>query len=331
MKALIVEATNIEEITCTETASQTNTFIPSPFIYRTAISGTLLRVCLHLRGIDYSNLYNLALNQSRHENDGRLYLSAFYNSLLDEMLPDVAITDAMLDVESGLRKEVFNVIYDGTSTAIGSLKTASSLQLALKDFELTRDRKGNIVLRKVRMDQNLPFKPKLCPYHFLHFSSMQLRESLSYKEHLFRIPGARWRLALIGKNQDEVKRAFELFNVASTELGFGAKHSFRGKIMILDTQFTELEEINSPVEAELFQPLICRIGNLSDNLAKLKLEPTGEFKMNWRLAGFRPKATAVPAVWGKFRANEGYQVTFKERSYIITSEDLLWPKNICDN
>lgn len=328
MKALVIEITNLDEIACTETASQTNTFIPSPFIYRTAISGALLRVSLHLHGINYPSLYNLALNQSKTEEDGYKYLNRFYNRLLSEMLPDVTITDAILEVESQIRKEFFNIIYDGTSTALGSLK-GLNLQLSLKDYQLLKNRRGEPVLREVPFRQRPMHNFGLYSYHFIHFKDIQLRRSLSFKEHLFRVPGAKWRLALIGDNQSELDKTFELLNVVLMEVGFGAKHSFRGKSMILNKQWIELEKIEKPIEAELFQPLICRKGSLSDNMSKLELEPIGGFRINWRLTGFRPNANAAPAVWGRFRAKRGYELIFKESSYIITEEDLAWPKRVC--
>lgn len=315
----------------------------------------MLQAHLFTRGINYAAEFNNALNAAQSSIQA---LSRWYKGLIDE-LPRVAITDAVLIQESGLREELFNTIYDGTATALGSMMQDRLRRLRLTDdchhLQFTSSEKTSLRTRRVQNDD--PDSPVLSRCAFcqrpldvklglnaLDFTVLSpdakkdalfpsIREVMKSRvgkdAHIFRSPGAQWRTAFIGESRSEIQKAIRLFEIVLTDLGMGSKHAFRGKGSLLGPPgWVELQEIKGTAEATLFQPLICRDGNMNRTLERLSLTPTNGMSIALRSSDIGPFSTAVPALTGCMKASEGFLLNTGTETYLITKEDLTWPRNL---
>ncbi len=268
-----------------------NVFKPSQFIYRTAVAGAMLRVALNSIG---ENFY---LSFNRWMKD-RLPIGERYTDLLREILPNVAITDGILVKESKIVPEHYNVILDGTATALGSIKGTGK-----------RGEMGPLRVYK---------------YQIFGLDSDLTRRVINYLVHYFWAPGAVWRFALISSDQEVLERSVSMLRIAMREFGFGAKHSFRGKMMELSSQLIRLQEVDGKARGELLQPILCEDG-VRDCILRNEMKPLGTFRVIQRIKGYPPKAKVVPAIWGRFEIGRGYYVKFGDKVLLITEEDLSWP------
>ena len=289
MFAAVVIAKNMDPVCCTETASKINIFKPSNVIYRTAVTGAMLRVLLISRGENFYTLFNrwVAAENSREE------IVKGYHSLVRE-LPDVSVTDGVLVEESSIQPENFNLILDDTATALGSIKKASF--------------------------------GKLAGYQLVGVPYITFRAVPNLLRHFFRAPGAKWRFILFGK-ENSLTESLEILKIALREVGIGGKHSFRGKFSIESVRRVRLESIKEPLEGELCQPLICRSGGVEETLRRLGLTPI-KFRASSRYSGIAPFSRVVPALEGVFRAEKGYWMELDGKRFIVTEEDLSWPHRV---
>ncbi len=288
-----VTAENLDPVCSTETGCRINAFRPSEFVYRTAVAGAMLRVVLNSLGENFYSLFN------HWAAAGRGALERGYRRLLS-LLPRAAVTDGALLRESGVGAENYNVILDGTATALGSLKRA--------EVRSPGGRLWGYVVVGARHD-SLRAVPNLLTHHF-------------------RLPGARWRFFLFSADGGELDAALTIHEVALREFGLGARHSIRGRFRILDVEILEPKPVRGEVSGRLVQPLICRGGSVSRALGENGLRPTGAVNFGTRLAGIPPWAEAVPAVWGVFSASAGYSFELDGETFLVTGEDLRWPVSV---
>lgn len=352
MQAVIVEFESLEESACSETTARSNRFVPANVLYRSSIAGAMLQALLFSRGQNYSADFNNALNSA---SSSIQVLSRWYKGLISD-LPSIAITDALLLRETRLRAEVFNVLYDGTATALGSMKNAP-LRLTDECRHLEINQAGGVSLRMRRLREVVPgssvrSRCAICqrPLEIslgldaLDFTVLRpdpkkdalfpsIREVMTARvaadAHIFRVPGARWRTVFIGESDTDLSRAIDLFQIVLTDLGLGSKHSFRGKgTFIGEPRWIDMSEVRETLEAPLFQPLICRDGNVTDTLARMSLSPVAGMQLSLRLSGLGPSSVTVPAVNGTMRTSKGYTLEIGSQTYLITDEDLTWPRHL---
>ncbi len=268
-----------------------STFRPEQFIYRTAVAGAMLRVALSGRGENFYLYFNRWVKN-------KLSIGEKYLGLLRRLLPKVSIADGVMIKESKILPEHYNVILDGTATALGSLKGTG---------------------RKGEMGPLKAYK-----YQIFGMDSDLTRRVINYLIHYFWAPGAIWRFTLISDDKKELERSVSMFRIAMSEFGFGAKHAFRGKMMELDSQMIELHEIEDRIRGELLQPILCEEG-VRDCMQRNNITPVGTFRVVQRMKSYPPKAKVVPAIWGRFEASSGYYINFGGKNLIIIEDDLSWP------
>ncbi|WP_447977314.1 hypothetical protein [Candidatus Nitrospira bockiana] len=312
----------------------------------------MLQAHLFTQGTNYAAEFNNALNAAQSSIQA---LSRWYKGLINE-LPRVAITDAVLIQESGLREEAFNIIYDGTATALGSMKNAA-LRMTDQCHHLEMNQTGRISLRfrgSRNNDSDSPVRSRCTtcgrpveidvgldaldftvlrpdPKNDALFPSIRevMTARVNQSAHIFRVPGAHWRTAFIGESRDELQKAIRLLEIVLTDLGLGSKHAFRGKGSLLGPPgWVELQEIKGTAEGPLLQPLICRDGSMNRTLERLGLTPTGGMSIALRSNDVGPFSTAVPALTGCMKASEGFLLNTGTETYLITKEDLTWPRNL---
>ncbi len=289
MLAAVIHAVNVDPVCCTETTSKINIFKPSHVIYRTAVAGAMLRVVLLSKGENFYTFFNrwVSCRNAREE------ITKEYISLLRE-LPKVSVTDGILLRESSILPENYNLILDGTATALGSIKKASL--------------------------------GKLAGYQIVGVPHLTFRAVPNLLKHYFRAPGADWRFIIFGQ-EGELAEGAKILQIALREVGLGGKHSFRGRFIIKSIKEVELKPIMEPVMGELCQPLICRDGRVEQTLKRLRLTPV-RFRATTRYSGIAPCSRIVPALEGVFKAETGYQMEFEGKTLIVTGEDLNWPHHL---
>lgn len=319
MEALVLEIRNLDELTCTRTSAKSNVFVPSNLIYRTAIQGAMVRAKLFSEGrnyaFEYTHLLNALYNAEVAKGKKIEIIGEFYRSLLGE-LPKVAFSDGVLLQESRIRKEVFNSIYRGTATALGSFKKKSALFLKIPN--------ARFQLRRGKME-GIPdeIATGLYGYYFTQWgeSDAKLREimvsRIDTEGHLFRVPGATWRIGFFGE-REELEDALEFFKIVLIDIGIGAKHAFRGKGEILKHEFLPLTTISQsePQVGELFHPLICTNGKLFETLDEYGLNPKFGFQITQRKSDFFPLGKNVIALDGKFEATRGWSLTYNGVTFL---------------
>jgi hypothetical protein len=336
VKALICEFTNLDEIACSETTARSNRFVPGNLLYRSSIAGALLQASLLNEGRSYSEEFNNLLWAARTINRPLQVLRRWYKELI-ENLPNVAITDALAMSESVVVRENFNSIYFGTSTALGSLKNRP-VCIVIRNHPLLRDKRGTIRLGRPverRCDLGLEaldftvLRPD--PKRGSTFPSIRevMTARVGADAHTFWSPGAQWRMAFISPNEADLEKTLGLFRIVLGDLGMGAKHAFRGKGELRrDPISVDVLPVTKGAVGSLWQPLICRNGDLGVTLDACGLAPTGGMQLSLRHDDLTPIARGVPAVSGEFRASKGYYFHHDGKAYILTEEDLRWPRQL---
>ncbi|GEM_PF-2413116 len=282
-----IRAVNVEPVCSTQTTMKVNVFRPGGFIYRTAVAGAMLRVVMSVQGENFYSYYNRWVN-SKSE------IGMEYSTLLSRKLPRVGVTDGVMLRSSKVIREDFNVILDGTATALGTIKRAGMGPLKVYGYQL------------FGLDSDLT------------------RRVINYTVHYFWAPGAIWRFSLLSYDRNELERALILLESAMREFGFGAKHSFRGKMHPIVVKKVKLVRVGDKVRGRLIQPLLCGEG-VSECLEENGLRPVGTMKIFQRMKGYQPKAEVIPAVWGEFEASSGYYAVMDGETYLVTEGDLSWP------
>lgn len=290
LHSYILTTVNVDPVCSTQTTMKVNIFRPERFIYRTAVTGAMLRVVLNGIGENFYLHFNRWVKR-------RLPIGDEYLKLL-EMLPDVSVTDGVLVRKSKIVAEHYNVILDGTATALGTIKGTG--------------KKGEMGPLRV-------YK-----YQIFGLDSDLTRRVINYLVHYFWAPGGIWRFALISEDQGELERALSLFRIAIREFGLGAKHAFRGKMMEVGSELVEVKEVDGGIRGRLLQPVLCENG-VSECLKRNGLRPVGTFRVIQRMRGYQPKAEVVPAIWGEFETDKGYYVSVDGDTFLITEDDLSWP------
>ncbi len=283
----LVRAVNVEPICSTQTTMKVNVFRPERFVYRTAVAGAMLRVVMSAEGENFYSYYNRWV-ESKSE------IGREYGALLARKLPRVGVADGVMLRPSKVIRENFNVILDGTATALGTIKRAEMGPLKVYGYQL------------FGLDSDLT------------------RRVINYTVHYFWAPGALWRFSLLSHDRNELEKALIILESAMREFGFGAKHSFRGKMNPLDVKKVELMSVSGRIRGKLIQPLLCQ-ESVSECLKENGLRPVGTMKIFQRMEGYQPKAKVVPAIWGEFEASAGYYAVVDDETYLVTKVDLSWP------
>lgn len=336
MRALLCEFTNLDEIACSETNARSNRFVPSNLLYRSSIAGALLQARLLTEGRSYVEELNNLLWAAQAGAGPLDLLKRWYRHLIAE-LPNVAVTDALAVRESAIVRENFNSIYFGTSTALGSLKNRP-VRIVIEDFPLLRDGQGRVRAGRPnerRCDLGLEALDftVLRPDAKKDATFPSIREVMTARvgpdAHAFWSPGAQWRVAFIGRDEADLQNALHLFRIVLGDLGMGAKHVFRGKGELRrDPVTADVLPVTERTVGSLWQPLICRTGNLTGTLEACGLAPTGGMQLTLRNDDLTPLAHGVPAVAGEFQATKGYYFHYDGKVYILSEEDLRWPREL---
>jgi hypothetical protein len=309
--------------------------VPSKLLYRSSISGAILQAQLMGRGRGYFEELN-SLLYAAHGTPALRGLKSWYVGLLEE-LPKVAVTDALLVRESVIVRESFNSIYFGTSTALGPLKT-SRVRVVLKDHPLIRDRQGRVSVGQAKeraFDLGLGALDftvlRSDPKKDATFPSIRevMTARVSEDAHAFWAPGAWWRVAFISEDEGDLQKVLDLFGIVLRDLGMGAKHVFRGKGELRQKPSVfDAFPVTEAVTGWLWQPLICRSGNVGATLETCGLVPVGGMELTLRHGGLTPLSHSVPAVSGEFQATKGYYFHYDGRLRLLSEEDFRWPHGL---
>jgi hypothetical protein len=311
--------------------------VPSNVLYRSSIAGALLQARLLTGGRSYAEELNNVLWAAQSGAGSPDVLKRWYKELVRE-LPNVAVTDALAVRESVIVRENFNSLYFGTSTALGSLKNRP-VRIVIEDYPLMRDNRGTVRLasRPTERWRDLGLKALdftvLRPDPKKDATFPSIREVMTARvgpdAHTFWSPGAQWRVAFVGRDEADLRDTLDLFQIVLGDLGMGAKHAFRGKGELRrDPVSTDVLPVTKPAVGSLWQPLICRNGNVGATLEACGLVPTSGMQLSVRHRDLTPLAHGVPAVAGEFQATKGYYFQYGGEVFILSEEDLRWPRQL---